>query len=95
MPGQRYVARPSAHATCVVLAITLPSMHLPAVFLHTVHAQRMSRGDEGLYEEAFMYGCPKFITPSTPAFDNPSSGAAQEVCTCIGTATCPFYALSW
>lgn len=41
--------------------------------------QRMFRGDEVLFEEAFGYGCPKFITASPPAFDNPSAAAPQEV----------------
>eukprot|EP00878_Enallax_costatus_P013369 GHUV01013977.1.p1 GENE.GHUV01013977.1~~GHUV01013977.1.p1 ORF type:complete len:491 (+),score=162.12 GHUV01013977.1:606-2078(+) len=40
--------------------------------------QRMFRGDEGLFDEAFMYGCPKFITPSPPSFDNPTATAPQE-----------------
>lgn len=41
--------------------------------------QRMARGDEGLFEEAYAYGCPKFITASPPAFDNPTAAAPQEV----------------
>lgn len=32
-----------------------------------------------LFEEAFGYGCPKFITASPPAFDNPTAAAPQEV----------------
>jgi translation initiation factor 3 subunit L len=40
--------------------------------------QRMSRGDEGLFDEAFMYGCPKFITPAPPSFDNPTAAGPQE-----------------
>jgi hypothetical protein len=39
----------------------------------------MARGDEVLFEEAFGYGCPKFITASPPAFDNPTAAAPQEV----------------
>jgi hypothetical protein len=39
----------------------------------------MARGDEGLFEEAYAYGCPKFITASPPAFDNPTAAAPQEV----------------
>jgi hypothetical protein len=41
--------------------------------------QRMFRGDEGLFDEAFMYGCPKFITAAPPAYDNPSAAGPQEV----------------
>jgi len=41
--------------------------------------QRMFRGDEVLFEEAFGYGCPKFITASPPAFENPTAAAPQEV----------------
>uniref|UniRef100_A0A383V606 Eukaryotic translation initiation factor 3 subunit L n=1 Tax=Tetradesmus obliquus TaxID=3088 RepID=A0A383V606_TETOB len=40
--------------------------------------QRMFRGDEGLFDEAFMYGCPKFITAAPPAYDNPSAAGPQE-----------------
>lgn len=43
--------------------------------------QRMFRGDEGLFDEAFMYGCPKFITAAPPAYDNPSAAGPQEVST--------------
>jgi hypothetical protein len=39
----------------------------------------MFRGDEGLFDEAFMYGCPKFITAALPAYDNPSAAGPQEV----------------
>lgn len=42
-------------------------------------SQRMFRCDEVLFEEAFGYGCPKFITASPPAFDNPTAAAPQEV----------------
>jgi hypothetical protein len=41
----------------------------------------MARGDENLFEEAFGYGCPKFITAAPPAFDNPTASAPQEVST--------------
>lgn len=40
--------------------------------------QRMFRGDGVLFEEAFGYGCPKFITAAPPAFDNPTAAAPQE-----------------
>jgi hypothetical protein len=39
----------------------------------------MFRGDGVLFEEAFGYGCPKFITAAPPAFDNPTAAAPQEV----------------
>lgn len=41
--------------------------------------QRMARGDEAPFEELFSYGCPKFVSPSPPAFDNPQASNAQEV----------------
>ena len=40
---------------------------------------RMARGDEGPYEELFSYGCPKFVSPAPPSFDNPQSANVQEV----------------
>lgn len=40
---------------------------------------RMARGDEGPYEELFSYGCPKFVSPAPPSYDNPQAANVQEV----------------
>ena len=39
----------------------------------------MTRGDVGAYDELFSYACPKFITPSPPAFDSPAANNSQTV----------------
>ena len=41
--------------------------------------QRMARGDEAPFEELFSYGCPKFVSPAPPAYDNPQATNVQEV----------------
>eukprot|EP00775_Hariotina_reticulata_P005213 gene5213-5451_t len=40
--------------------------------------QRMFRGDESCFDDAFSYGCPKFITSAPPVYDNPSAAGPQE-----------------
>jgi translation initiation factor 3 subunit L len=41
--------------------------------------QRMARGDEAPFEELFSYGCPKFVSPAPPSYDNPQATNVQEV----------------
>ncbi|KAI8471250.1 MAG: RNA polymerase I-associated factor PAF67-domain-containing protein [Monoraphidium minutum] len=39
---------------------------------------RMARGDESPFEELFSYGCPKFVSPAPPSYDNPQATNVQE-----------------
>jgi translation initiation factor 3 subunit L len=39
---------------------------------------KMSRGEEGTYDELFSYACPKFITAALPNYDNPAVNTNQE-----------------
>lgn len=39
---------------------------------------KMAQGDTDAYDELFSFACPKFITPSPPAYDDPNINYNQE-----------------